>query len=65
MLRIADRRAYREMWYLDVIYLIYSLITTLILESSDVDLERGKGAPKLNLATSFNATNGANLGQKT
>jgi hypothetical protein len=31
------------------------------VESSGEDLERGKGAPKLNLATSFNASNGASL----
>lgn len=28
-------------------------------------LERGKAAAKVNLATSFNATNGTSLGQKT
>jgi hypothetical protein len=40
-------------------------MTTLFVEPSGEDLERGKGAPKMNLATSFNGTNGANFGQKT
>ena len=44
---------------------MYSVIMTIHVGSSGVDLERGKAATKVNLATSFNATNGTNLRQKT
>jgi len=46
-------------------YFICSVITTLFVELFGEDLERGKDAPKMNLATSFNGTNGANFGKKT
>lgn len=40
-------------------------MTTLFVELSGEDLERAKGDPKMNLATSCNGTNGANFWQKT